>query len=241
MDIQHLVDRLEDLIDEGRHIWLTKLTVIDEERALEIIDQMRISIPEEVERANRVLNQRDRLLAQANEEAARVVELAREKAEMLITRDAITQAAQNRAANIIEQARQEADGIRADADNYVLEVLREFEAHLLKTLTVARNGIAKISQDRDARRPQEPAPAVPAAAPKPAVAPASAPGRSSSAFDRAVCGSTRRSSRRWTMAATSFWTARTGITASLRSAIRTSSFRSLNTRAARCSLRRGCT
>lgn len=152
MDIQHLVDRLEDLIDEGRHIPMTKMTVLDEERALEIIDQMRISVPEEVEKASRVLTQRDRLLAQANEEAARVVDLAREKSDNLIQRDAIVQAAQNRAANIIEQARQDAEAIRADADTYVLEVLNELEGHLLKTLTVVRNGINKIQQDRQAMR-----------------------------------------------------------------------------------------
>jgi Flp pilus assembly CpaF family ATPase len=70
MDIQHLVDRLEDLIDEGRHIPMTKMTMVDEERALEIIDQMRISVPEEIEKASRIINQRDRLMAQANEEAA---------------------------------------------------------------------------------------------------------------------------------------------------------------------------
>jgi vacuolar-type H+-ATPase subunit H len=152
MDIQHLVDRLEELIDEGRHIWWTKLTMIDEERALELIDQMRISVPEEVDKAQRVLNQRDRILAQANEEAARIVELAKEKAEKLIQRDAITQAAQARAASIIDQARQEAEQMRADADNYVLDVLREFETHLVKTLNVVRNGITKIVQDREAYR-----------------------------------------------------------------------------------------
>ncbi len=169
MDIQHLVDRLEELIDEGRHVWLTKMTMIDEERALEIIDQMRISIPEEVDKASRVLNQRDRILAQANEEAARIIDLAREKAETLIQRDAITQSAQNRAANIIEQARQEAEQMRADADNYVLEVLREFENHLVKTLSIVRNGISKIVQDRDAARARaaaEVAATPPAEAPK---------------------------------------------------------------------------
>ncbi|MBE2196449.1 MAG: hypothetical protein IAE83_19910 [Anaerolinea sp.] len=171
MDIQHLVDRLEDLIDEGRHIWLTKFTVIDEERALEIIDQMRISVPEEIDKASRVLNQRDRLLAQANEEAARVVELAKEKSDTLIQRDAITQAAQNRAANIIEQARQEAEQIRNDADNYVLDVLREFEAHLLKTMNVVRNGINKIMQDREVAR-QTAAGITPAASVDPGVQPA---------------------------------------------------------------------
>jgi hypothetical protein len=152
MDIQHLVDRLEDLIDEGRHIPMSKHTVIDEERALEIIDQMRISVPEEIEKATRLINQRDRLMAQANEEAARVIELAREKSDALIQRDAIVQAAQNKSANMIEQARQDAEAIRADADNYVLEVLTDLEGQLLKTLTVVRNGINKISQEREAAK-----------------------------------------------------------------------------------------
>jgi hypothetical protein len=182
MDIQHLVDRLEDLIDEGRHIPMTKTTMIDEERALEIIDQMRISVPEEVDKASRIINQRDRLLAQANEEAARVVDLAKEKSDTLIQRDAVVQAAQNRAANIIEQARQDAEAIRSEADGYVLDVLNELEAHLIKTLTVVRNGINKIQQDREASREraeiaaqealEETAkPAPPAAVPTPAPAP----------------------------------------------------------------------
>lgn len=161
MDIQHLVDRLEDLIDEGKHIPMSKLTVIDEERALEIIDQMRISIPEEIEKANRVVNQRDRLMAQANEEAARVIELAREKSETLISRDAIVQAAQNKADNILEQARQDAETIRGDADNYVLEVLNTLEGQLLKTLTVVRNGINKINQERESERVPKAAPSAP--------------------------------------------------------------------------------
>ena len=149
MDIQHLVDRLEDLIDEGRHLPMTKMTVIDEERALEIIDQMRISVPEEIEKANRVVAQRDRLMGQANEEAARVIELAREKSDALIQRDSITQAAKNQAANIIEQARQDAATVRAEADQYVLQVLNELEGQLIRTLTVVRNGINKLMQDRE--------------------------------------------------------------------------------------------
>src|SRR5258707_2504306 len=176
VDIQHLVDRLEDLIDEGRHLPMTKLTMVDEERVLEIIDQMRISVPEEVDKASRILNQKDRLMAQANEEAARVVDLAREKSETLIQRDAIAQAAQNRAANIIEQARQDAEAIRNEADGYVLEVLGELEGHLLKTLTVIRNGINKIQLDREAMRARAEAAMQPASTEFPrAVAPAEAP------------------------------------------------------------------
>lgn len=152
MDIQHLVDRLEDLIDEGRHFPFSRFTLIDEERALEIIDQMRISVPEQIEKASRLINQRDRLLAQANEEATRVLNLARERSEELTQRDAIVQTAQNRAQNIIAQARREAETIRTDADVYVLEVLKELENQLLHNLTIVRNGMTKISEERESSR-----------------------------------------------------------------------------------------
>jgi hypothetical protein len=156
MDIQHLVDRLEDLIDEGRHWPLTKYTMIDEERALEIIDQMRISIPEQIEKATRIVNQRDRLIAQANEEATRMVDLARKKSEELVERDAIVQTAKHRAENVLRQAEMAAEQVRDEADVYVMQVLKELEGQLLRTLTIVRNGISKVSQEREPRPQQQP-------------------------------------------------------------------------------------
>jgi hypothetical protein len=146
MDIQHLVDRLEDLIDEGRHVPFSKYTMIDEEVALEIIDQMRISIPEEIEKAARILAQRDRVLAQANEEAARILQQSRAKGQEIIDQDVSVQAAQNRAANVIEEAHQHAAQITAEADQYVMQVLGGLEQNLLRNLNVVRNGINEVSQ-----------------------------------------------------------------------------------------------
>lgn len=145
MDIQHLVDRLEDLIDEGRHMPFSKYTMIDEERALEIIDQMRISIPEEIEKSARILQQRDRVLAQANEEAARILQQARSKGNEMLEQDVNVQAAQNRAANIVEQARQQAAQMTAEADQYVMNILSRLEQNLLRNVNQVRNGINEIN------------------------------------------------------------------------------------------------
>lgn len=148
MDIQHLVDRLEDLIDEGRHIPGTKYTMIDEERALEIIDQMRISIPEEIEKAARILAQRDRVLAEAHEEAARLVEDHRQRAEHMIDQHTTVQAAQARAESIKEQARQEAARITAEADHYTMQILSKLEQQLINDLNQVRNGITLLHQQQ---------------------------------------------------------------------------------------------
>ena len=148
MDILHLVDRLEELFNQSRPIPLTHNVIVDEDRFLEIIDQMRISIPDEVKKAQQVTAQRDRVLAQAQEEAARTVALAKQKADEAIDRDAIVQAAQARSEQILAQARGEAEGLRREADDYIVEALGSLENELSQLLNQARNGIAKLTADR---------------------------------------------------------------------------------------------
>ncbi|MHB8135287.1 MAG: ATP synthase F0 subunit B [Anaerolineaceae bacterium] len=144
MDILHLVDRLEELFNESRPLPMMRKVVVDEEKMLSIIDQMRVSIPDEIKRAQQLVSQRDRLLAQAQEEANRTIQLAREKADQLVEKDAIIQSAQVRAGQIIEQARKEIDITRKDADQYVIDSLQELEFELDKLLNQVRNGIQTL-------------------------------------------------------------------------------------------------
>ena len=148
MDILHLVDRLEEVFNAGTAIPLSHKLMVDEDRVLEIIDQMRVSIPEEVKKAQQVLAQRDRILAQAQEEAQRTVQLAQEKGEQMVSRDSLIQTAQNKADQLMQTARADAEQVRAEADDYTLEVLTKLEAELVKSLNQARNGIAKIRAEQ---------------------------------------------------------------------------------------------
>ena len=144
MDILHLVDRLEELFNDSRAIPLTHQVVVDEDRMLDLIDQMRVSIPEEVKKAQQLLAQRDRILAQAQEEAQRTLQLARERGEQLVERDAIVQAGKARVEQIIEQAHVDAEATRLDADSYVLESLTRLEVELERILNQVRNGMMAL-------------------------------------------------------------------------------------------------
>lgn len=146
MDILQLVDRLEDLIDEGRHLPFSKFTVIDEERALAILDQMRISIPEEIVKATTVLQERNRILEKANEDAARILQDSRAKGMELLDQDTSVQAAQARAREVLERARRDADQVMEEADKYVVDTLREMERRLTRIISEVRNGIAEVEQ-----------------------------------------------------------------------------------------------
>jgi len=153
MDILHLVDRLEELLNQSRPLWFTHNVIIDEDRMLDIIDQMRVAIPEEVKKAQQLLAQRDRILAQAQEEANRTLAIAREKSDQLVERDAIVQAAQARADQIISQARTDVEKTRLDADDYVVETLTHLEMELDRFLTQVRNGIVTLRHE--AQKPEQ--------------------------------------------------------------------------------------
>jgi cell division septum initiation protein DivIVA len=147
MDIIHLVDRLHDLFNSSRGIWFTHQVIVDEERMLELIDQMRVSIPEEVKKAQQILAQRDRVLAQAQEEANRTIQLAREKSDQLVERDVIVQAANARAEQIINKARRDGDAARRDADKYVFDSLSRLHRELERIMTQVQNGIVMVEKD----------------------------------------------------------------------------------------------
>jgi cell division septum initiation protein DivIVA len=150
MDILHLVDRLEEIINSSRSLPFTHSIILDEDRVLELIDQMRVSIPEEVKKAKKVLGESERIKADAKEEAERTLGAAREQSAALVDREPLIAATQTRADQILQQARVNADVIQNDADQYVVEVLSDLEAHLIKILNQVRNGIDRVKTERGA-------------------------------------------------------------------------------------------
>lgn len=148
MDILYLIDELESRLTEGWRIPLTSNVVVGEEEFFDIINEMRERIPEEVRQAKKTERERERIIAQAHEEAERIVALAREQAKEVLAKIEIVKVAEVRAETIIERAQHETDRIKTDADDYVIAVLSDLEAHLDSLLTRARNGIRFVQEGK---------------------------------------------------------------------------------------------
>ena len=151
MDILHLVDRLEEVIKGSTRLPFSGMRLVDERRIWPLLDQMRISIPEEVRRAERTLREKDRTMAQAQEEVERIIALARSEAVQITTEHVIAQAAEEKAVAIHEQAQQEAESVRSGADEYAFDVLCKLEQELRRALSVIENGIQTIQVEREAQ------------------------------------------------------------------------------------------
>jgi len=154
IDILHLVDRLEELLDGGWRIPLGSRVAIDEDAFLNIIDQMRIAIPQEIKQAREVQQERDKYVAQAHEEARQIIAQAREDAARLLDEHVLRQEAQRRAEGILREARGDAKGIRSGADAYAETSLKQLDEQIVKLQAVVRNGLEAIRRSTEAAQDQ---------------------------------------------------------------------------------------
>lgn len=162
-DIYHLIDRLERLLAESMRLPLSAYLVINEDDFLDVIDQMRTAIPQQIRDGERLQRERERIVAQAEEEAQRVVIHAREEAGTLVADHEVSVAAQAHANKIMESARREAQVLRADANEYARAVLgsldgqlHSVEEQISNLLITVRNGLDTLMQgdEADAERPR---------------------------------------------------------------------------------------
>lgn len=145
IEILQLVDQLEALLNRSWRVPFTSSLLVHEQECLRILDQMRMSIPEEIRQAKRALAERDRLVAQAQEESQRILAMAREQASLTVEGKEAIRAAERRAEAIVAQAQKEADELRAGAEEYAIQVLQNLAEELARIQRQIQNGLQRLS------------------------------------------------------------------------------------------------
>lgn len=153
-DINHLIDRLERLLNESWRMPLSAYLVVNEDDFLDIIDQMRTAIPREVKEAEKIQRERERIIAQAEEEAERLLQLAQEDAAKQVEQHEIIRMSEQRARTILERAQREAEVLKGEADEYAGQVLVSLdqqigvlEGQIAGLRTTVRNGLDALAPE----------------------------------------------------------------------------------------------
>ncbi len=141
-----LVERLNTLLENGRKLPLSNNIVVDQSVALDLLEQLRLAVPEEVKQARRVTEESDRILERAQEEADRIIARAQEQAAFLIEERELTRAAEQRSREIVDEGRAQAEEIRRGADEYAAGVLIRLEGEVVKVLQSIKRGIALLDE-----------------------------------------------------------------------------------------------
>ncbi|QLQ07636.1 MAG: hypothetical protein HZY76_17570 [Anaerolineae bacterium] len=126
------------------HIPGTDRVLVNAPECQRLIEQMRATVPDVIRQAQRTLQERDRILAQAKEEPERIVARARERAAELLEEHDIVHQAQTRATQVLTEAEQTAQQMRGEADAYAVSVLQDLGSQLEQSMAQVRNGITAL-------------------------------------------------------------------------------------------------
>lgn len=161
--VLELVDQLEDLVGGSRRLPLSTSVVVNEEEMLELVDRIRLALPDELvsarhtlEDARRIMesaeSEAERLLTHGEEESQRLVREAREQMAVMVSQHSIVGQAQAHADALLADAEERASAVRRDADTYAREVMSHIEEQMTRALATVRRGLETLPAAPSNRR-----------------------------------------------------------------------------------------
>jgi uncharacterized protein YicC (UPF0701 family) len=148
-DLDQLIDRLESLVVQGKHVPLSAMVMVEEHTFIELIDQLRIAFGEEIRDARRVSSEKDRVINHAQGEADKILRTAESEAAKMLAETDVVRVANERAVAIVREAEARASEQRRGAEAYVVEALSGLDEELSRLLAQIRRGRAMLERPRN--------------------------------------------------------------------------------------------
>ena len=129
--IEELVEMLFTMIDEAKNAPLSsEKCVIERDKALDILDDIKAQFPVELAEARKILNARNEYVAAAKREADEIRKRAEIEAGQMVSEDRVMNQARQKANELVAQAEAKAKEVRRSANEYCEDVLRRTEEAL---------------------------------------------------------------------------------------------------------------
>ncbi len=141
-----LLDLLEAHVAEGRRVLLSNRIMVEEGEFMAILDQLRDSIPVEVKQARRVLQERQKIIVDAQTEATKIITMAKERSEYLVSQHGVTAEARYRGEDSLREARETASRSMSAIDSYARDRLETVEKVIRANLAEIERAKGSLSQ-----------------------------------------------------------------------------------------------
>ena len=144
MNVEELLDQLDDIMEKG---WSFPggRRVIEVEKLRELIDDIRLNMPNEIKQAKSIVSDRADIITTAKKEAEGIVRSAEERAR--VAQEEITKMAQAKAHEIVSQAQTKSRDMRKAAQDFVDDIMRRSDEELTQNLSELRKTRASLKQN----------------------------------------------------------------------------------------------
>lgn len=139
MEIFTLLENLEELLESGAKVPFSTKVMVDIDELREVLEDIRLKLPDELKQAKWVKEERQRIIADAEAEAEKILKEAEAKIVTLVDEHVITKQAVAKQEEIIENANKVSKEISIGTRDYADAILEKVEEVLKETLDVVRN------------------------------------------------------------------------------------------------------
>jgi len=139
MDALELIDELEDIIDKGVTVPFTGRCLLDKEELMELIQEIKLKLPDDLNQAKWIKNERQNILNDAKTESDKIIKEANDRLISMIDENEITKSAKEQAQAIIDKAVAGAKNLKDESYAYTDSLLENVE-------TVVGDAIHELEQ-----------------------------------------------------------------------------------------------
>ncbi len=143
-DVLNLIDEMEGYFEECKTMPFSNKVIVDMEVMYEFMTDLRLKLPEEIKRSQRILEEKERIVDEARQEAQVAESKAEARVAELVDEHVISRKAKEQADEMLAKAEYMAKEIKAGAYEYVEEILEQVELAMSDTIEQANSHYAKF-------------------------------------------------------------------------------------------------
>ncbi len=159
MNVDQLLELMEETLEEGTAMpFAASRRLVDVDRIRDIIDEVRNNLPDEIRDSKKIVNDKDQILADAQQNADNIIKKAEERSRTLVSEEEVVKRAKKYAAELVSSAKSQADELMRSAVNYCENVLKRSEETLgqsVASIKATRMNLRKVPAK--VPQPQKPA------------------------------------------------------------------------------------
>ncbi len=147
-DTLELISELEDIIDKGVAVPFSGRCLLDKEELLEIIQEIRLKLPTDLEQAKWIKAERLNIISDARKEADEIIKAANDQLVAMVDDNEITKKATQAATEIMDSANAEANAAKESSYQYADYLLENVENVVVRTIRDLEQCITIVKDNR---------------------------------------------------------------------------------------------
>lgn len=149
-EIEEMLARIEEILESAKSVPFSEKVMVDKTELVELTAQIREFLPAELEQSKWILEEKDRILADAKAEAAKTIAAAEEERNAMINENEITKRAYAQAEEIVEASKKVAREMKVGAKEYADDILQQVDEQMKRMGDFTAGSIANIMKDYQA-------------------------------------------------------------------------------------------